>query len=201
MSLSRSPSPVPGGGWSSPGLNINSGRSSPSHLSATPVAWESAKMRNHNVNGYPSFSTQNSGFFVRNMRRLSSTLPVFSSSASHTHKDGSGGDRWVGKHASWAEWAKSVVGRMRRVMKLRQLIPAVLLFSLLLFFSSCEWSISRSLRRWTFGLLTTATSHPAQLETIIVGDRGREVCHHPRCKRRWRCDGLEGCPGVGDRAR
>lgn len=148
MSLSRSPSPVPGGGWSSPGLNINSGRSSPSHLSATPVAWESAKMRNHNVNGYPSFSTQNSGFFVRNMRRLSSTLPVFSSSASHTHKDGSGGDRWVGKHASWADWAKSVVGRMRRVIKLRQLIPAVLLFSLLLFFSS---SILHNWRRSSWG--------------------------------------------------
>lgn len=79
MSLSRSPSPTPGGGWSSPGLNINgSGRSSPkpSHQASTPQS------------KYPSFSTQNQGFFTRHMRQLSSSLPRFTDSIpNHFEKD------------------------------------------------------------------------------------------------------------------
>ncbi|RYP71551.1 hypothetical protein DL770_008117 [Monosporascus sp. CRB-9-2] len=83
MSLSRSPSPVPGGGWSSPGLNINSsGRSSPAKASFSGpnnghVTWESARLKSQGVTGYPSFSTQNQGFFTRHMRRISRSLPSF----------------------------------------------------------------------------------------------------------------------------
>jgi mannan polymerase II complex MNN10 subunit len=141
MSLSRSPSPVPGGGWSSPGLNINSGRTSPAHMSGAPVAWESAKMRNHNVNGYPSFSTQNSGFFVRNMRRISSSLPIFSGSKSNysqAHKDKYGDHRWEGSNSSWFARTTGAIGHMGRRTKLRLLIAGIVFFCVVLFFNTRE---------------------------------------------------------------
>ena len=85
MSLSRSPSPRPGGGWASPGLNSPyvdvSGRASPAsgyRGNGNTVTWESAKAKSEGVNGYPSFSTQNQGFFNRHIRKLSSSLPRFS---------------------------------------------------------------------------------------------------------------------------
>lgn len=132
MSLSRSPSPIPGGGWSSPGLNLNSGRSSPAHISGGTTAWESAKMRNHNVNGYPSFSTQNSGFFVRHMRRISSSLPRFSDSP-YSQKEKLGRGRWADQNVPLFARIKSIVGRMGRKLKFRLLIALVVLIMLILF--------------------------------------------------------------------
>lgn len=92
MSLSRSPSPRRGGGWSSPGLTSPydsiSGKSSPRPgytefpFSGGPnhhnnVTWASAKARSEEVNGYPSFSTRNNGFFSRHARQISRRLPSF----------------------------------------------------------------------------------------------------------------------------
>ncbi|KAJ6163988.1 hypothetical protein N7470_002660 [Penicillium chermesinum] len=81
MSLSRSPSPRPGGGWSSPGLTP-SGTStprgfspSPSSLAPSEISWAAAKAKSEEVRGYPSFSTRNSGFFSRQKRRISARLP------------------------------------------------------------------------------------------------------------------------------
>lgn len=111
-------------------------------MSGAPVAWESAKMRSHNVNGYPSFSTQNSGFFVRNMRRISSSLPIFSGAASnpsHAHKDKYGDERWASQHASWLGRLKSVFGRMGRKLKLRLLVAGILCFCVLLFYNTREY--------------------------------------------------------------
>ncbi|PSR77688.1 hypothetical protein BD289DRAFT_346579, partial [Coniella lustricola] len=93
MPLSRSPSPAPGGGWSSPGLNIStSGRSSPATVfaSAPPngnqqALWESSRNKNMGARGYPAFQTQNQGFFQRHMRRISSGLPLFSTHESPLH--------------------------------------------------------------------------------------------------------------------
>ncbi|KAF4123502.1 mannan polymerase II complex MNN10 subunit [Geosmithia morbida] len=128
MSLSRSPSPIPGGGWSSPGLNMNSGRSSPAHIPPSAGSnagasgpWGSAsRMRsNHNLNGYPSFSTQNSGFFVRNMRRITSSLPRFypsdNSNNAYGYKDKAArGGGWAPRNASFGERISSIFGRMGR---------------------------------------------------------------------------------------
>ncbi|KAM3463084.1 hypothetical protein NHJ13051_002610 [Beauveria bassiana] len=128
MSLSRSPSPVPAGGWSSPGLNINSGRSSPaSSHSVRPVAWES-KMRN----GHPSFSSQHQGFFSRHMRRISSSLPRFTEDEkeklmpSNSYMDKV---PLVGR-------IKLIFGRMGRKLKLRLLIALFLLFCIWVFYNS-----------------------------------------------------------------
>ncbi|KAJ5675228.1 uncharacterized protein N7477_005162 [Penicillium maclennaniae] len=95
MSLSRSPSPHPGGGWSSPGLTPGSGNStprgySPSGASLAPsgISWAAAKAKSDEVRGYPSFSTRNSGFFSRQKHRISARLPSFrGESHSYVAKD------------------------------------------------------------------------------------------------------------------
>lgn len=134
MTLSRSPSPVPGGGWSSPGLNINSGRSSPSNMTGGPVAWESAKMRHHNPNSYPSFSTQNKGFFTRHMRRISSSLPRFNGAyAEKEHLKRT--QPWFRK-VPLAGRIRSIYGRMGRRLKLFLLLLLLLLLGTIIFYNS-----------------------------------------------------------------
>ncbi|KAI1118805.1 galactosyl transferase GMA12/MNN10 family-domain-containing protein [Nemania sp. NC0429] len=140
MSLSRSPSPVPGGGWSSPGLDFTaSGRSSPikmtfSGSNAGAVTWESARTKSQGVSGYPSFSTQNQGFFTRNMRRISSSLPSFSAKKN---------DRYADKDlkAKPAPWRIPLLGRiwtsvsrMNRKWKVRSMIAIILLACYFLFY-------------------------------------------------------------------
>jgi mannan polymerase II complex MNN10 subunit len=131
MSLSRSPSPVPGGGWASPGLNINSGRSSPAHATGTPVSWESAKLRNQGLNGsgQPSFSTHNQGFFTRHMRRISSSLPRFNpnTNAKYADKGKSGPGRWPGQNMPLVGRIRSIFGRMGRKLKFRLMISFIVL--------------------------------------------------------------------------
>ena len=90
MSLDRSPSPRRGGGWSSPGLStpVEEGRSrgaSPRKgygdlnggRGSSGVTWATAKAGSARVNGYPSYQSQNQGFFGRHMRRISSGLPQY----------------------------------------------------------------------------------------------------------------------------
>nr|POF12936.1 hypothetical protein CFP56_10084 [Quercus suber] len=91
MSLDRSPSPHRGGGWSSPGLTTpvddrsgvpRSRGHSPGQAYANAngehgVTWATAKQRSERVNGYPSYQSQNQGFFARHMRKLSEQLPQF----------------------------------------------------------------------------------------------------------------------------
>lgn len=83
MTLSRSPSPHAGGGWSSPGLVPGSGSTSPnkpssgSLLPGTPgsVSWAEAKAKSEEVYRYPSFSTRNSGFFSRQRHKIFARFP------------------------------------------------------------------------------------------------------------------------------
>ncbi|KAJ5781286.1 hypothetical protein N7457_006446 [Penicillium paradoxum] len=81
MTLSRSPSPHQGGGWSSPGLIPGSGTASPRGLSPgtlspgtqTPsdISWAAARAKSEEVRRYPSFSTRNRGFFSRQLHKIS----------------------------------------------------------------------------------------------------------------------------------
>lgn len=86
MSLSRSSSPAPGGGWASPGLTMSaSGQTStaPSLATSKPIQWDSSARSGGS--GGPTFTTKNQGFFTRHMRRISNTLPTFSvPAASHS---------------------------------------------------------------------------------------------------------------------
>lgn len=147
MSLSRSPSPVPGGGWSSPGLNINSGRSSPANAPTSgPVHWESAKMRHLGPNGYSSFATHNQGFFTRHMRRISSSLPRFNSSntdSRHGGRDKPNRGQWPGQNIPLVGRIRSIFGRMGRKLKIRLLIVLIFLLCLYIFYHSRKYFASR----------------------------------------------------------
>ncbi|CAM1505597.1 Fc.00g112340.m01.CDS01 [Cosmosporella sp. VM-42] len=138
MTLSRSPSPVPGGGWSSPGLNINSGRSSPANIGGGSVAWESSKMRKPGANGYPSFSTQNQGFFTRHMRRISSSLPRFTSHGDvpYAEKEKLGRGRWWGDRIPLAGRIRIIYGRIGRKWKVRVLMLLLIFLSIIVFYNS-----------------------------------------------------------------
>lgn len=138
MSLSRSPSPIPGGGWSSPGLDLTSGRSSPAKMTFSgsntgAITWESARIKSRGVTGYPSFSTQNQGFFTRNMRRISSGLPSFS-----TKKDDAYAEKEKLRSAPWRipmlGRIRTLVARTSRKTKIRVLIAMVLLAFYILFY-------------------------------------------------------------------
>jgi mannan polymerase II complex MNN10 subunit len=145
MTLSRSPSPRPGGGWSSPGLNSPyanvSGRASPARSyrgdnGGSSVTWESAKAKTDGINGYPSFSTQNNGFFNRHYRTISNSLPHFNlgSEKSYAEKEKLGRGRWMGQEGSKMARVRSLVRRVNRKMKLRYWLVIALLTLYLLFY-------------------------------------------------------------------
>jgi mannan polymerase II complex MNN10 subunit len=95
-------------------------------------------MKNHNGNGYPSFSTQNSGFFTRHMRRISSSLPRFGGSQSSSYKDKHTDNQWIGQNMPFVGRVRSVFARMSRKLKLRLLFGAILIFCLILFYNTRE---------------------------------------------------------------
>ncbi|KAL2178703.1 glycosyltransferase family 34 protein [Thermothelomyces heterothallicus CBS 202.75] len=140
MSLSRSPSPIPGGGWTSPGLNIPSGRSSPTTAfpgsRGTPAMWESSRLRKGAGLSYPSFSTRSQSFFGRHMRRLSSSLPRFGSSLYYADKEKLGRGRWSVHDVPLLGRVRGIMARMGRKMKIRILILLAFLLSLIIFYNS-----------------------------------------------------------------
>ncbi|MCJ1395703.1 alpha-1,6-mannosyltransferase [Xylographa bjoerkii] len=152
MSLSRSPSPrAGGGGWSSPGLtspfDTLSGRSSPRkaygdlHISnggpiGNGVTWASAKAKSEEVNGYPSFSTRNNGFFSRNARKISSSLPRFNmgSGPSYAEKEKLGRGRWYPNGGSRLARLKTLLASITRRMRLRILLVLGIILAFILFY-------------------------------------------------------------------
>ena len=90
MSLSRSPSPHAGGGWSSPGLVSSSGTSSSRRDTLSPssgISWATARAKSAEVRGYPSFATRNSGFFSRQKHKLTTRLPILRRLSSREYVD------------------------------------------------------------------------------------------------------------------
>lgn len=145
MSLSRSPSPRPGGGWASPGLSSPfanvSGRSSPNKMqrgggNGSSVTWESARAKSEEVNGYPSFSTKNNGFFNRHMRNLSNSLPHFhmGGDKSYAEKEKLGRGRWVG--SSKMARIRNSLARVSRKMRMRFMIVLGFVMMIILFYST-----------------------------------------------------------------
>ncbi len=213
MSLSRSPSPVPGGGWASPGLNINtSGRSSPTRThsgNGDAASWGPSRSKSSMASGYPSFSTQNEGFFTRHMRKLSHNLSRFSAAAarpvSSSDKEKPGrSSRWA-LHNSPLSGVRGILARMGRKLKIRLLIAFLILLSTFLLYQSCKPSVTIPSESPQNPL--TITSPPP---TWLIEDSSclplaqkflarwrREVRHNISCQcGRW-CHGVEGRPGVG----
>ncbi|KAK2748784.1 alpha-1,6-mannosyltransferase [Myotisia sp. PD_48] len=177
MSLSRSPSPRPGGGWSSPGLTTgtagSSGASTPRRAAsnnqsqspngdpyytngdigtgASTVSWAAAKAKSDRVKGYPSFSTRNSGFFSRQRRKISASLPRFSvnSMLEYGEKEKLGRGRWSGPGGgSFLGRLKTLLGNLLRRTRIRMLLLLILSFVFWLLFSS---PIYESYRRTSIG--------------------------------------------------
>ncbi|KAL4874042.1 hypothetical protein BDV12DRAFT_1523 [Aspergillus spectabilis] len=153
MSLTRSPSPRPGGGWISPGLTPGSGTSTP-HNGLYPPSpsdpWLAAKAKSDEVRGYPSFSTRNNGFFSRSKRQVTATLPRFragsKSPRNYTEKDGYFHGHRHGRGRGWRSfWIGRTALRRRRA---RFLLGLILLLLGYLFF----WPfLNESFRRTSFG--------------------------------------------------
>ena len=157
MSLSRSPSPRAGGGWSSPGLtspfDTLSGRSSPRkaygdlHINGGPVntgvTWASAKARSDEVNGYPSFSTRNNGFFSRHARKLSSSLPRFNlGNRTYAEKEKLGRGRMYPFGGSKLSRLRTLLGSITRRMRLQILLLFTIILGVILFYATRKLLIS-----------------------------------------------------------
>lgn len=158
MSLSRSPSPNRGGGWSSPGLTTPydtvSGRSSPRRAYAgeypyntngvpkgSNVTWASAKVKSEEVNGYPSFSTKNNGFFSRHARKLSMSLPSFNLGGQrYAEKEKLGRGRHNGGKI---RRLATHFGRLLWRMRLRLLVVIMCILSIVLFYVTREYVPTR----------------------------------------------------------
>lgn len=152
MSLSRSPSPRRDGGWSSPGLTTpfdeTNGRSrSPRKpyggINGGPqggVTWASAKANSARVNGYPSYQSQNQGFFSRHMRNLSESLPYFAHGGQEdrlAEKEKAGRGRHAGLGSSWADVPRRIGLLLSRRRKYAAMLVLAVL-AILLWFSKRE---------------------------------------------------------------
>jgi mannan polymerase II complex MNN10 subunit len=93
-------------------------------------------MRGLGINGYPSFSTQNQGFFTRHMRRISSSLPRFSSNVPFAEKEKLGRGRWSLQNVPLLGRIQAILARMGRKMKIRLLIGFLLLFIVFIFYQT-----------------------------------------------------------------
>ena len=153
MSLSRSPSPRHGGGWASPGLtspfDTMGGSSSPrktygdiemnGHGNRTEVTWSSVKARSEEVRSYPSFSTRNTGFFSRNARKISSSLPRFNlGGRNYAEKEKLGRGRWIQNPGGRYGRLNTFCGNVLRKMKLRLMVTLALAVIIILFCTTRE---------------------------------------------------------------
>lgn len=199
MTNSRSPSPAPGGGWSSPGLNINSGRSSPATAfpgitNGQQDLWGSSRSKNMGDRGYPAFETQNQGFFQRHMRRISNSLPRFNTSTHYAEKEKLQRGRWsAAQPTSLLGRLRSMTGRLGRKSKLRMLLVFLLLSSIWLFYHS------RTSRNPDVATrLLTCCSTGILLAKNTLAWRWAEIRNIARSQRRRRRHGMERRERVGD---
>lgn len=169
MTLSRSPSPRPGGGWASPGLSSPyidvSGRSSPAagyrgSNGGSSVTWESAKAKSEGVNGYPSFSTQNNGFFNRHYRSISNSLPRFNggSEKSYAEKEKLGRGRWLPADGGKLARLRIMARNTSRKTRMRLLAILAFIVMIILFYTTRKLPKSHArpqtkLTRYSFALL------------------------------------------------
>ena len=101
--------------------------------------WESARLKRAGDSRYPSFSTQNKGFFTRHMRHLSSSLPLFSTN----HDEYPEKEKGKPAQGQWSTNAIPLLGRLRgimarmgRKMKIRLLALLLFILSIILFYTT-----------------------------------------------------------------
>ena len=109
--------------------------------STNGVTWASAKARSEEVNGYPSFSTRNNGFFSRHARKISSSLPRFNLGTRQTYaeKEKLGRGRWYLNAGSRTARIKTFLGSLTRRMKLRILLVFAIIVAVILFYTTRKY--------------------------------------------------------------
>ncbi|OJD33815.1 glycosyltransferase family 34 protein [Diplodia corticola] len=145
MSLSRSPSPQPGGGWASPALSTPSpyasgsvsprvGGSFTTTNGSHNVTWGSAQARSDEVRSYssrfnPRGGASGAGFFSSHLRRLSQGLPfAHTPSGASAEKQKLERNKWAPRKTGALGGVPSwIVGRLR-FMKLRFVLVLAVLF-------------------------------------------------------------------------
>ncbi|KAA6409593.1 MAG: glycosyltransferase family 34 [Lasallia pustulata] len=156
MSLSRSPSPRRGGGWSSPGLttpfNTIGGTSTPwkgyeeSNVDGgvgNGVTWATAKARSEEINGYPSFSPRKNGWFSRHARKLSNNLPTFAGRRDFAEKEKLGRGRWYPGHGTRNGRLITYLGSIARRFRLRLLLVIAFVLALSMFYITPLYHVYR----------------------------------------------------------
>lgn len=163
MSLSRSPSPRPGGGWASPGLSSQfsgvNGRGGSPHkgyggLNGEPgaVTWESARAKTQGVHGgHPAYSSSNVGFFNRHMRSISNSLPSFNigGDRSYAEKEKLGRGRWAEGGAGNGR-IRPLVNKIARKLRLRGIIALAIVLAITLFYTTRESALLARRPSWNF---------------------------------------------------
>ncbi|EEH21491.2 hypothetical protein PABG_03707 [Paracoccidioides brasiliensis Pb03] len=99
------------------------------------VPWASAKAKSRRIVGYPSFSTRNNGFFSRQRRKISASLPRFrvNSMLEYGEKEKLGRGRWSGAGALLRARIKSLLYTVVRKWRFRSIL--LLLLSFIFWFS------------------------------------------------------------------
>lgn len=149
MSLSRSPSPQPGGGWSTPGLTTVQGstmarRPSPlpsANGEVNPVTWASASARSAEVRGYQAFSSSGQSWFGRHARKVSTNLanlPMFRQT-SWAEKEKLG----RGRYPMQLENTARILGRFLWRMRLRIAVILIIILAPILFYATRKFSSIR----------------------------------------------------------
>lgn len=99
--------------------------------------WESARIKNMGNGGYPSFATQNQGFFTRHMRRISNSLPQFNTSTHYAEKEKLQRGGWApAQSVPLYGRIRNVAARLGRKSKLRLLLVLLLLLAIVIFYQS-----------------------------------------------------------------
>lgn len=211
MSLSRSPSPRRGGGWSSPGLttpfNTIGGTSTPwkgyeeSNVDGgvgNGVTWATAKARSEEINGYPSFSPRKNGWFSRHARKLSNNLPTFAGRRDFAEKEKLGRGRWYPGHGTRNGRLITYLGSIARRFRLRLLLVIAFVLALSMFYITRK--ISPGFPS-SHEFLTDSGSSISCLPASIFPWRRKQICHRFGRKSRRRGHGVERSTRMGDRKR
>jgi mannan polymerase II complex MNN10 subunit len=98
-------------------------------------------MRKHGANGYPSFSTQNQGFFTRHMRRISSSLPRFNSGTGNTYAEREKFERGgYSQNPTSGGRIRSFFARIGRRLKWRILLPLIIFCTIVVYYGTRKWN-------------------------------------------------------------
>lgn len=144
-------------------------------------------MKAQGVSNYPSFSTQNQGFFTRHMRRISSSLPSFHAQEDdkYADKEKLGRGRWNGPVLATVSRAYNKVGKKTKIAA--AIILGIIVLHTLFYWTREFWICYSVLLR----TLTDPASSCLLLEKVSLSWWWFKVRSCPCSQHRWRSYGVE----------